>query len=71
MKNAHFGALAFDIWQARFDNHTCQNGLFLGQLEIGKNFLTVLFRKASTEKTAAPLFDLIDRKSAVYCAVLT
>ena len=68
MKNAHFGSLAFDTCHASFDNQAHQVGLFLVQLFSSQvSFLSVFMRKVAAKLTAY-LFDLMDRKTAVYLA---
>jgi len=44
-------------------------GLFLEQLDKGKVFSDCIMRKVSARKNAVPLFDVFDRKRAVYIAV--
>ena len=69
-KVTHFSSLAFDTWHASFDNHTNQVGLFLKQLFSGQVcFLTVYYRKVAA-KIDGILVDLLDRKTAVYVAVV-
>ncbi|MCJ8289093.1 MAG: hypothetical protein MJK07_04915 [Flavobacteriales bacterium] len=70
MKNAHFGSLAFDTCHASFDNQAHQVSLFLVQLFSSQVcFLSVFIRKVAA-KVDGILVDLLDRKTAVYVAVV-
>ncbi|MCJ8289995.1 MAG: hypothetical protein HRT58_10055 [Crocinitomicaceae bacterium] len=70
IKNAHFRSLTFDTCHASFDNQAYQIGLFLEQLFNSQVcFLSVFIRKVAAKLTAY-LFDLMDRKAAVYLAVV-